>query len=225
MEEQKDNTKSTTSGSNTDYEAKIEKMVAEDYEFKFNDYINQGFDIFKKYPGGFIGYLLLLMLIGIACAVIPILGYIVSIVISPALYAGIFIVGKKIVHDEPFEFGDFFKGFDYVIQLFLGNLIVSIFVTIGFALCIIPGIYLAVAYLWVVMFIVFAGQEFWPAMELSRKVITKNWFSFLGFVIVLFLINLVGLIALGVGLLVTIPATMLAVYAAYEDIVGTGDKR
>jgi uncharacterized membrane protein len=161
------------------------------------------------------------MVIGGVSGVIPIVGSIAYAVISPALYAGFFIVAKKIVHDEPYEFKDFFKGFDFLLQLFLGNLIVGIFVVIGLVLLLIPGIYLGVAYAWTVMFIVFAGKEFWPAMELSRKVISKKWFTFFGFFIVLGLINIAGAIALIVGLLVTIPATMLAIFAAFQDIIGT----
>ena len=221
MEEQEHHNTSISPENNNDFEARCEKLIAEDYEFKFSEYINQGFDIFKKDAGAFIGYLIIALFISIACAIIPILGPLLSMFITPPLYAGYFIVAKKIIHNEPYEFGDFFKGFDYLVQLFLGNLIVSIFVTIGIVFCIIPGIYLAVAYIWVTMFIVFAGLEFWPAMEMSRKVITKNWFSFLGFIIVLGLINLLGLLALGVGLLVTIPSTKLALFAAYNDIVGT----
>ncbi len=221
MEEKKSDQKPASPTGNIDYDAKCEKLIAEGFEFKFGEYINQGFDIFKKNAGGFIGYLLIVMVIGFVCAVIPVVRYLANIVIFPALIAGFFIVGKKILHDEPYEFNDFFKGFNYLLHLFLGNLIVAIFVVIGMALLVIPGIYLGVGYIWVSLFIVFAGKEFWPAMELSRRVITKKWFSFFGFFLVLFLINLAGAIALGIGLLVTIPATMLAIFAAFHDIVGT----
>jgi hypothetical protein len=221
MEEKGSDQKITSPAGSIDYDAKCEKLIAEGYEFKFGEYINKGFDLFKKNAGGFIGYLLIVIVISCVLAFIPILGSLASLVISPALYAGFFIVGKKILHDEPYEFGDFFKGFNYLLHLFLGNLIMGIFVAIGIILLIIPGIYLGVAYAWIAMFIVFAGKEFWPAMELSRKVITKKWFSFFGFFIVLGLINIAGLIALGIGILVTAPATILAVFAAFHDIVGT----
>ncbi len=221
MEEKGSDQKLASAAGSIDYDAKCEKLIAEGYEFKFGEYINKGFELFKKNAGGFIGYLLIVMIISFVLTFVPVVGALASVVILPALYAGFFIVGKKILHDEPYEFGDFFKGFDYLLHLFLGNFIVGIFVAIGIVLLIIPGIYLGVAYAWVSLFIVFAGKEFWPAMELSRKVISKKWFSFLGFLIVLGLINLAGLIALGIGILVTAPATMLALFAAFHDIVGT----
>ncbi len=59
-------------------------------------------------------------------------------------------------------------------------------------------------------------------MKVSMRFIGKRWFSFFIFFIVLGLINFLGLLALGVGVLITAPATSLAVYFAYKDIVGIG---
>ena len=108
-----------------------------------------------------------------------------------------------------------------MLQLFLGSLIGRILTGLAMFLLIIPGIYLAVAFSFASMIIVFANKEFWPALDASRKIITKKWFSFLGFFIVLGLINVLGAIALGIGLLFTIPITYCAIYAAYENIIGT----
>ena len=65
-------------------------------------------------------------------------------------------------------------------------------------------------------------MNFWDAVGLSRQIITANWFAAFLFVIALGLINIVGIIPCGLGLLVTIPATYAAVYVSFEDIVGTG---
>ena len=116
MEEQVLDQNLTSSGDTIDYDAKCEKLITDGYEFKFGEYINKGFDIFKKNAGGFIGYLLIVMVIAIVASLIPIVGSLANAIISPALYAGFYIVGKKIVHDEPYEFKDFFKGFDFLLN-------------------------------------------------------------------------------------------------------------
>lgn len=210
------------------YDTKCETLISEGYEFNFGEYINRGFDIFKKNAGGFIGYTLLIGLGMVVINYIPLigrmLGQIANIVLTPALLAGFFIVAKKIAHEEPCQFKDFFRGFDFFLQLFLANLVSGLFIATGFLLLVVPGIYFIVAYLWVSLFIVFARKEFWSAMELSRKVISKKWLSFFGFILVLLLINIMGLLALGIGLLVTIPATILALFAAFHDIVGTNSE-
>jgi hypothetical protein len=58
------------------------------------------------------------------------------------------------------------------------------------------------------------------ALDISRKIISKKFFNWVGFILLLGLFNLAGLICLVVGLLVTIPSTICALYAAYEDVVG-----
>ena len=62
--------------------------------------------------------------------------------------------------------------------------------------------------------------DLWSALETSRKLITKKWFSFFALILVLILINFAGLLMCGLGLLVTAPWSVCAVVAAYEDIVG-----
>ena len=62
--------------------------------------------------------------------------------------------------------------------------------------------------------------DFWEAMESSRRLITKNWFTFFGLAILLFLLNLGGLLLLGLGVLFTLPITYCVMAAAYESVVG-----
>ncbi len=81
-------------------------------------------------------------------------------------------------------------------------------------------LYLSVAYMFAIPLIVGRRMSFWPAMEASRKLIGKQWFGFFGFVIVLGLLNMVGLLVCGLGLLVTAPLTSCSIAAAYESIVG-----
>jgi len=64
--------------------------------------------------------------------------------------------------------------------------------------------------------------DFWSAMELSRKVVTRHWWKLFGFTIVLALLSMGGLLACGVGIFVTVPVAIAALMYAYEDIFGAG---
>jgi len=57
-------------------------------------------------------------------------------------------------------------------------------------------------------------------METSRKLVGKEWFSIFGFLFVLVCINMLGAMALGIGLLFTVPFSYCAIYAAFDDIIG-----
>ncbi len=102
----------------------------------------------------------------------------------------------------------------------LYSVVSSVFITVGFVLLIIPGLYLVVGYIFTTWLIVDRGLDFWQAMELSRKTVHKHLFEVFGFFLVLCLINLGGLLLLGLGLLVTVPWTLCTLTVAYKDMFG-----
>ncbi len=197
------------------FQDKVNYLIQNNYNFKLGDYMNKGIEIFKKNPGGFILYALVYMtLVGIA-SMIPF----ASLIVTAPLTAGFYMVAKKIDKGEHYEFGDFFKGFDYIGQLILVGLVGGILMVMGFCL-VIPGIYLAIAYTFAPLFVIYGKFEFWDALENSRKVAHQQWFSLFGLAIVLGFINMIGMLVLCVGLFVTIPITYCVFYAAFDDIVG-----
>ena len=201
----------------SNFKEKTERLIQEGFQTDAGKYINKGWEIFRRDMGLFIGYTVIMILITVVSAFIPF----AALLLSGPLIAGFFIVAHKINKGEEYDFATFFKGFDFFVQLLLYSLITSIFVVLGFILLVIPGIYLAVAYTFVPLFIVFGKMEFWDGMEFSRKLITKKWWNLFGFVILLGLINIAGMLAFGIGILFTIPLTYCAIYAAFDDIVGT----
>jgi len=68
------------------------------------------------------------------------------------------------------------------------------------------------------MLVWFYEMEPWPAMEASRKIVSKQWFMVLLFLFAVGLIAMAGLILLGVGILYTLPAMICALYAAFADV-------
>jgi hypothetical protein len=146
-----------------------------------------------------------------------------------AVYVGILITGPlaggwmwyflKKIRGQRAEIGDAFAGFTLAfVQLMLAGLVTSVLAGIGLLLCLLPGIYLLVAWYFTFLLVVDKGLGFWEAMEVSRKVVSQRWWSFFGFALLCFLINLGGLLLLGVGALVTIPWTGLAWTHLYEDV-------
>lgn len=202
----------------------LEGLLQKSYVVKIGDYIGTGWETFKKNPGGFVGFTLVVFLINVAVAKInqsasPV-GTLISLLVSGPLNAGFLIVAFKLLRNRATTFGDFFRGFNNFLPLFLVSLVSSVMIGIGFILLLIPGIYLAVAYTFALPLVLEKKMNFWDGMEFSRKLISKNWFSFFGFAFVLVLVNLAGGLLLGVGLLVTIPLSVCAIAAAYADIVG-----
>ena len=193
-----------------------------DSSFSIGETISEGYELFKQNAGLFIGYSALLFFGESVLLAIPVVGIIGLVAILTPLIAGFYIVARKTEAGHAVDFGDFFKGFDKFLPLFLVGLISSILIGIGLLFLLIPGIYLAVGYTFIIPIALFMLDDFWQAMELSRKVVARNWWQIFGFVIVLGLINLGGTLACGIGYIFTYPITACATYVAYRKIFEPG---
>jgi uncharacterized membrane protein len=57
-------------------------------------------------------------------------------------------------------------------------------------------------------------------MQASHAVVKNDYFGFTMFLLLAFLVNVLGFIICIVGLLVTIPVTFAAITIAYKELVG-----
>ena len=85
---------------------------------------------------------------------------------------------------------------------------------------IIPGIYFAVSYVFSHLFVWFYDKEPSEAIRLSKLTVSGNFRQILLLFLILAGINLLGLMALGIGILLTMPFSFCVVYAAFDDIIG-----
>ncbi len=96
-------------------------------------------------------------------------------------------------------------------------LLLALAVLGGFVL-LLPVLYLSVIWLFSLPLVIDKGLGFWPAMETSRKVVSKHWWSVFGLVIVIGLINVVGVLLCCVGVFLSFPLGIVAVMCAYETL-------
>jgi uncharacterized membrane protein len=183
-------------------------------------YFKTGWGLFKQYPIGFVGFCLLNFTIQLTLSLVSPLAVALSLVISTPLFMGNFIVSAKLLQGQTPTFRDFFLRFHYVLPLLLLSLVAGIFIGIGTLLLVVPGVYLAVAYLFAAVLVVDRHLDFWRAMEMSRHTVTPRWFGYFAFALLLSLLNLAGALLLGLGLLVTIPVSFCALAVAYADLSG-----
>jgi len=133
---------------------------------------------------------------------------------------GLMMLGLRRAVDVPIKVTGIFTPYRSIIPLVITFVLLYVLLIIGFVLLIIPGIYLSIAYYMAMILVVDKGLSPWQALETSRKAVTKNWFGFFGFTILLFVINLLGLIPLGIGLIWTIPLSLIAIGIAYRNMFG-----
>jgi uncharacterized membrane protein len=88
----------------------------------------------------------------------------------------------------------------------------------GMGLCALPVIYISVAWFFGYALVIDQGFRPWTAMEVSRRVITSQWFRVFFLMIISGLLAGLGLIALFVGIFFTLPIAIGAMLYAYEDL-------
>jgi len=90
-------------------------------------------------------YILLSFAAGMV-AIIPIVGFIGTLLIAPALELGIIIMVLKIARLESIEVSDLFSGFNYILKAFGLTFMVGLFTLLWSLLLIVPGIIAAYRY-------------------------------------------------------------------------------
>ncbi|HEY4414396.1 MAG TPA: protein kinase [Verrucomicrobiae bacterium] len=135
------------------------------------------------------------------------------------LMGGLILYFLKKIRNEKATVETAFSGFSQrFLQLFLAGFVTSLLTWLAFFCLIVPGIYLLVAWMFTLPLVMDKGLDFWSAMELSRKVITKHWWKFLGLGLVMVLLSVAGVMVCLVGFFVASPLVLLTLMYAYEDI-------
>ena len=140
--------------------------------------------------------------------------------IGGALIAGFHVFTMKKLTGRNAEIGNLFRGFDFFVPTLVASILIGIFTFVGTLFLIIPGLVITAMYKFTYLFIVDKRMDFWPAMQASHAVAKNDYVGFTLFLLLMFLVNVVGFLCLFVGLLVTIPVTFAAITIAYQEVVG-----
>ena len=137
------------------------------------------------------------------------------------LVAWLFKYYLKLIRGQFAGIADAFSGFGSASgQLVLLGLTSGVLSTLGYFLCLLPGIYLTVSWMFAVPLVIDRGMGFWNAMEFSRKVVCRHWFLLFALQLVSGLLASCGVIACCIGVFVTIPIGFVTLMYAYEDLFG-----
>jgi hypothetical protein len=204
-----------------DPEALAAQILAHDYQIDIGRCIGRGWELIKKDFWLLVGGSFLVFLVVGGLGAIPILGLIAGFVIDGALLGGLYLLFLKRIRGQTATIGDAFAGFSLAfVQLMLAQIVMTFLSGLGFLLCLLPGIYLMIAWAFTLPLVIDKKLEFWPAMELSRKVVSHHWWMMFGLVIVSGLLAVAGVLACLVGIFVTVPICIAALMYAYEDVFG-----
>jgi uncharacterized membrane protein len=138
-----------------------------------------------------------------------------------ALLDGIFSIGilyaaLRVLRKEPVPFATFFAGFTRFVPVVIGLVLIELIVGFGIMFFVAPGIIFALAFSQWALLVMDRNVD-------AREALSRSWQMMRGYKadyfllwLVLIAINILGLIPLGLGLIVTVPVTY-ATQAAFYD--------
>ena len=209
-------------------------------EFSAGAAIRFGWETFKRRPWFFIGSAFLILLAsglsnGLTSAIDAaftgsvedpsIVGTVINLALGTLISMGV-TAFYLAAHDNPDTADLSLLWHPQPFWKFLGaSLLLSFTVAVGFVLLIVPGVIFALMFMFAPFIVI--ERELGPidAMKASNQLTRGHKWQLLGFVLLLVLINLLGLLALVVGLLVSIPVSTLAFVHAYRVLGGRPETR
>ncbi len=193
-----------------------------------------GWDTMKKNIGFFIGILIIVGLIYVipnniqnrVRRIIPFISILIGIAawcLQRIIDMGLIRVALRFCDNEKGKFDDLFNTFPLFFKYIIGSILYGLIVLGGLILLIIPGIILGIKFQFFGYFIVEKGLGPIEALKRSSAITKGVMFELFVFGILIFVINLLGVLALLIGLFATIPTTMVAYAYVYRELLKQTD--
>ncbi|MCX8108355.1 MAG: DUF4339 domain-containing protein [Verrucomicrobiae bacterium] len=144
-------------------------------EFRVTDCLGDAWSLMTRHPSLTIGGATLAWLIVTVLTFGTCVGGLLRIMISGPLYGGLAILYLKLIREEKTSLKELFAGFMGPFgQLMIVWLVARLVSDAGLALCILPGVFLKVIWVFGLALVADKGMPFWPALELSRQTVMAN---------------------------------------------------
>ena len=188
-------------------------------EVKFEEWIKQGFDLFKDNA----------VVLIVAGLIVGVLSSVTMGILAGPLLGGFFLMILRLLDGEKVEIGEVFHGFQYFLPTFLFTLVFGIaifFVPLILGhLPVIGGVAAPLGALVLETFVMFAlplivdrKLDFWAASMRSVEIVKQLFWPLLGLHVLVSIIAFAGVILCGIGTIFTAPlafCVLIVVYRAY----------
>jgi uncharacterized membrane protein len=150
--------------------------------------------------------------------VLTFLGTLARFLLSLILNLGLIKISLKFCDNEKVKFFDLISEYKLVFRYFVASILQGLIVVFGVLLFIIPGIVFSIRFGFYGYLIVDKNLKIVESLKKSWEITKGNTWNLFLFYLLLGLINLLGFLALIVGLFFTLPTTMLATASVYRKL-------
>lgn len=168
------------------------------------------------------GWTLLAAMAIIATGLIPRVGWFIGLVTNNLLMGGVYVLYLARIRGRSLSVSSVVSVvMTSAVTILLAGIAQMAMILAGLLLLIVPGIYLAVGYAFVLPLVLDRQLPVWEAMELSRKTVHQQWFPAFGLLLAAGMLIFISARAYGFGLVLTLPLCTAALMFAYEDLFGS----
>lgn len=133
--------------------------------------------------------------------------------------AGLLKILIALVYQHKARFTDLFSASAVFAQYLIGTVLYGLLTVVGYLLLIVPGVIWGLEYKFVPYLLVHTGCSFQEAFQGSRRMTDGAKKDLLVMMLMILGINLIGALFLGIGLLMTVPMTMVAEVHVYKQLL------
>ena len=145
--------------------------------------------------------------------------FIIGIIGGTILEMGILLITLELYDRKKPYYKDILIPKQYLLRYLIAKIAYTLVIIAGFILLIIPGFIWGIKYSFVRYLIVDKGMSIKEAFAESSRITSGSKWNIFWLSLLMALINIVGVLALGVGLLLSIPVTIMAFTYAYRKLL------
>jgi hypothetical protein len=193
--------------------------------FSIKEAFSTGWEIFKEHWKFLL--LLGLMIIGIEIitslvSIIPFVGFIIQVIVDAVVVTGGTYILLALYDKKKPTYKDLFSQTRYLLPYFMIMLLSILIMFGGLMIFIIPGIIASIALMFPIQLMVDRGMSGREAVRTSWAISQDHLPKLFLFVLALLVFNMIGAIVV-VGLIITIPVSMLASVHIYRKLLATAE--
>jgi uncharacterized membrane protein len=190
--------------------------------FSIQEVLRSGYQLTKTHFFSLAGIMIVLFvfqaIVTIAVDERPFLQLLAQVFIMPGFSLATLSVFFRVSDGQKPEFTHLSERFHHYLNFIVVNILYGFAVLLGLILLIVPGIYLSIRLLFAQTIVAEKNLDPIEALRLSGELTKGRIWKLLGLNLVVSLVNICGLLLLGVGLLFTVPMTGIAMLLVYKKL-------
>jgi len=191
-------------------------LLAREYTLDTTRYLREAANKYKECWWGFTGGFILILILYFVPYVGPIIAW--------PLYYGFFIATAQSVRSRrPVQTLHLLNGFLFYWPLLLIGIIITLIISLGLVCFVVPGLWAMVAFTFTpFIFLEYRGSGITvlDSLEISYKMVNKNFWVVLGYLVLATLFGLFGFFLFFIGFIITFPISYISMVYAFDDMFG-----